>query len=145
MPLLAAFMEFLLNTLQYGAVTDPAASLSGLRLSWRGLQDTANALLQAVYAWLREHTRPVRESRDFKVIAAVPCRTRRRRRGGAGVLAHGFRRARSEFRTYRKTFWSFLRFAEALREASFREGPENLEPLDAERTAPAGFEGGVAA
>ena len=68
MPLLAAFMEFLLNTLHYRAVRDALAPLSKPTLDWRELQDTANDLSRNVYAWLHTHRRPVQESRDFEAI-----------------------------------------------------------------------------
>ena len=65
MPLLAAFMEFLLNTVGYSAVKDGVAPLLHPHLKWKELQETANSLSRTLYAWLREHTRPVQESRDF--------------------------------------------------------------------------------
>ena len=140
MPLLAAFMEFLLNTLPYDVLRDAVATLSRPDLGWRELQDTANALSRAVYAWLREHTRPVQDSRHFEAMT----RFLAGRGDGsdftaddiddAAVLA--FWRAASlepgsEFRTFRKTFRAFLRLAEALREDALLEGMENPEALGA--------------
>ena len=140
MPLLAAFMEFLLNTLPYDVLRDAAATLSRPDLGWRELQDTANALSRAVYAWLREHTRPVQDSRHFEAMTRFLAG---RGEGGdftaddiddAAVLA--FWRAASlepgsEFRTFRKTFRAFLRLAEALREDALLEGMERPEALGA--------------
>ena len=139
-PLLAAFMEFLLNALPYDVLRDTVAGLSRPHLGWRQLQDTANVLSRAVYAWLREHTRPVQDSRHFEEMARFLAA-----RGewgdftaedidDAAVLA--FWRAaslepKSEFRTFRKTFHAFLRFAEALREDALREGMENPAALSA--------------
>ena len=137
-PLLAAFMEFLLNTLHYGAVRDLLAPLSRADLAWRALQDAANALSRAVYAWLRAHTRPVQDSRDFEAVAGFLAA-----RGGRGDFTAddvddeavlGFWREvsavpGSEFRTFRKTFRVFLRFAEAMREATLRAGLEAPEPM----------------
>jgi len=125
MPLLAAFMEFLLNTLQYQSLRDTLAPLSKPSLGWRELQDTANALSRATYAWLQEHRRPVQECRDFEAIARFLAM--RGDRGDfsaddiddAAVLA--FWRGisaepESTFRTYRKTLRAFLRFAETMRD-----------------------------
>ena len=138
MPLLAAFMEFLLNTLHYGAVRDLLAPLSRADLSWRALQDAANALSRTVYAWLRAHTRPVQDSRDFEAVAQFLAA--RGERGDftaddiddEAVLAFWREVSTvpgSEFRTFRKTFRVFLRFAEAMREETLREGLEAPEPL----------------
>ena len=141
MPLLVVFMEFLLNTLQYQTLRDTLAPLSKPSLGWRELQDTANALSRATYAWLQEHRRPVQESRDFEAIARFLAT-----RGDHGdfstddiddaaVLA--FWRAvsadpESVFRTYRKTLRAFLRFAEAMRDDVLWEGIDNPSSLDAE-------------
>ena len=138
MPLLAAFMEFLLNTLPFDALGGTVSSLSRPDLGWRELQDTANALSRSVYAWLREHTRPVQDSRQFDVMARFLAE---RGEGGdfalediddAAVLA--FWRVASlepetEFRTFRKTFRTFLRLAEALREDALREGIDEPDAL----------------
>ncbi len=138
MPLLAAFMEFLLNTLPFDSLGGAASSLSRPDLGWRELQDTANALSRSVYAWLREHTRPVQDSRQFDVMARFLAE---RGEGDdfaiediddAAVLA--FWRGASlepetEFRTFRKTFRTFLRLAEALREDAWREGIDGPEVL----------------
>ena len=138
MPLLAAFMEFLLNTLPYDVLGDAVAALSRPGLGWRELQETANTLSRSVYAWLREHTRPVQDSRQFDVMTRFLAE---RGEGGdftvediddAAVLA--FWRAaslerESEFRTFRKTFRTFLRLAEALRENAWREGIDDPEAL----------------
>ena len=140
MPLLTALMEFLLNTLPYDVLRDTVNTLSRSDLGWRELQDTANALSRAVYAWLREHTRPVQDSRHFRLMARFLA-TRGERRDftaddidDAAVLA--FWRAASleqgsEFRTFRKTFRAFLHLAEALREDALTEGMENPEILGA--------------
>ena len=141
MPLLAAFMEFLLNTLHYQKVRDTVAPLSKPILNWRELQDTANALSRAVYAWLREHRRPVQESRDFEAIARFL--TARGDRGDfsaddiddAAVLAFWCgvsAEPGSTFRTYRKTLRAFLRFAEAMRDDVLREGIDSPASLDTE-------------
>ena len=140
MPLLAAFMEFLLNTLPYDALCDAVVTLSRPGLGWRELQDTANALSRAVYAWLREHTRPVQDSRHFEAMA----RFLADRGEGDDFTADDiddtavltFWRAASlepdsEFRTFRKTFRAFLRFGEALCEDALREGMESPEALGA--------------
>ena len=141
MPLLAAFMEFLLNILHYRTVRDTVAPLSQSALSWSELQDTANAMSRAVYAWLREHRRPLQESRDFEAIARfLAARGDRGDFSGddiddAAVLA--FWRAvsaepGSAFRTYRKTLRAFLRFAEAMRDDVLQEGIESPVSLDPE-------------
>lgn len=146
MPLLAAFMEFLLNVLEFPEIERLLAPASEPELGWRALQDMANALSRAVYAWLRAHTRPVQESRDFEAIAAFLTA-----RGGAGDFSAedidddavlGFWLAgpgepASAFRTYRKTFRAFLLFAEALREAGWRAGIEAPGSLGAEPGEPA--------
>ena len=138
MPLLVAFMEFLLNTLQYDAVRDGVAPLSRPDLSWREFQDSTNALSRAVYAWLRRHTRPVQDSRDFEEIARFLTG-----RGAGGdftaddiddtAILQYWRTASvrpgSGFVTYRKTFRTFLRFAAALREETLRAGLERPEAL----------------
>ena len=138
MPLLVAFMEFLLNTLQYDEVRDWVAPLSRRDLSWRELQDTSNALSRAVYGWLRQHTRPVQESRDFEEVARFLSE-----RGARGDFTAGdiddaailqFWRAASirpgsGFVTFRKTFRTFLRFAAALQEEILRAGLERPEAL----------------
>ena len=141
MPLLAAFMEFLLNTLHYQTVRDTVAPLSKPSLSWRELQETANALSRAVYAWLQAHRRPVQESRDFEAIARFLAA--REDRGDfsaddiddAAVLA--FWQAVSAepgsgFRTFRKTLRAFLRFAEAMRDDALQEGIVSPASLDTE-------------
>lgn len=140
MPMLAAFMEFLLNTLSYDTLHDAASALSRPDLGWRDLQDTANTLSRSVYAWLREHTRPVQDSRHFGAMARFLAA--RKGQGDfaaediddAAVLAF-WRTASlepgSEFRTFRKTFRAFLRFGEALREELLRDGLENPEILGA--------------
>ena len=139
MPLLAAFMEFLLNTLQYDVVRDGIEPLSRRDLAWRELQDASNALSRAVYAWLREHTRPVQDSRDFEEMARFLMA-----RGEGGDFAAGdiddaavleFWRAASleegsGFVTFRKTFRAFLRLAGALREEALRAGVDRPETLD---------------
>ena len=139
MPLLAAFMEFLLNALHYQTVRDTLVPLSKSSLAWRELQDTANALSRAVYAWLQEHRRPVQESRDFEAIADFLAA-----RGDRGdfladdidngaVLAFWCAASvepGSSFRTYRKTLRAFLRFAEALRDDTLREGFDSPASLD---------------
>ena len=141
MPLLAAFMEFLLNTLHYQRVRDTLAPLSQPILSWRELQDTVNALSRAVYAWLQQHRRPLQESRDFEAIARFLAARGVRADFSADdvddttVLA--FWRAVSAepgttFRTYRKTLRAFLRFAEALRDDVLRQGIDSPASLDAE-------------
>ncbi len=139
MPLLAAFMEFLLNALRYDVLRDALEPVSRRELDWRGLQDAANALSRAVYAWLRQHARPAQESRDFEALA----RFLALRGAGAdftrddidddAVLA--FWRAASiepgsGFRTFRKTFRAFLRFAEAMDEEALRRGVNDPLPLD---------------
>ncbi len=139
-PLLAAFMEFLLNALPYPTLSDAMAVLSRPELGWRELQDTANALSRAVYAWLREHTRPVQDSRHFDAMTRFMSG-----RSGRGDFSAedidddavlDFWRAASleagsEFRTFRKTFRTFLRLAEALREEALRDGLENPQTLTA--------------
>ena len=141
MPLLAAFMEFLLNTLFYREVRDTLAPLSKSALEWRELQDTANALSRAVYAWLQGHRRPVQESRDFEAIARFLAA--RDGRGDfslddiddAAVLEFWCvvsAEPGSAFRTFRKTFRAFLRFAEAMREASLNEGIDSPASLGIE-------------
>ena len=141
MPLLAAFMEFLLNTLHYQTVRDTMAPLSKPILNWRELQDTANALSRAVYAWLQAHRRPVQESRDFEAIARFLAT--RGDRGDfsaddiddAAVLAFWCvvsAEPGSAFRTYRKTLRAFLRFAEAMRDDVLREGIDSPASLDTE-------------
>lgn len=134
MPLLAAFMEFLLNALRYDVLRDALAPLARPDLEWRGLQDAANTLSRSVYAWLRLHTRPVQESRDFEALAGFLAG-----RGECGdfaaddidddaVLAF-WRTASTEpgsaFRTFRKTLQAFLRFAEVMEEEEFRQGLES--------------------
>ena len=142
MPLLAAFMEFLLNTLRYDVLRDALAPLSRPDLGWRELQDAANGLSRAVYAWLRLHTRPVQESRDFEALAHFLAG-----RGEGGdftaddidddaVLAFwcvASTRPGSAFRTFRKTFRAFLQFAEAMGEDALRRGV--VEPLSLEAGA----------
>ena len=141
MPLLAAFMEFLLNTLHYQTVRDVLTPLSKPSLGWRELQDAANTLSRETYAWLQEHRRPVQESRDFEAIARFL--TTRGDRGDfsaddiddAAVLA--FWRAvsaepGSAFRTYRKTLRAFLRFTAAMRVDVLREGIGSPVSLDAD-------------
>ena len=140
MPLLAAFMEFLLNTLHYRVVRDTLEPLSKPVLDWRELQDTANSLSRAIYAWLQAHRRPVQESRDFEAIARF-------------LAAHGERgdfapddiddeavlafwqeasvEPGSTFRTYRKTLRAFLHFAEAMRDVALLEGIDSPAPLGA--------------
>ena len=141
MPLLVAFMEFLLNALQYQTLRDTLAPLSKASLGWRDLQDTANALSRATYAWLQEHRRPVQESRDFEAIARFLAM-----RGDRGdfsaddiddVAVLAFWRAvsaepESAFRTYRKTLRAFLRFAEAMRDDVLLQGIDSPGSLDAE-------------
>lgn len=139
MPLLAAFMEFLLNTLRYDVLRDALAPLARPDLGWRGLQDAANVLSRAVYAWLRLHTRAVQESRNFEALAAFLAA-----RGGCGdfsaddidddaVLAF-WRTASTEsgsvFRTFRKTFRVFLQFAEVMGEQGSLHGLEYPLSLD---------------
>lgn len=138
MPLLVAFMEFLLNTLPFDALGGAVSSLSRPDLGWRELQDTANALSRSVYAWLREHTRPVQDSRQFDVMTRFLAE-----RGEGADFAIGdiddaavvaFWRVASlepdtEFRTFRKTFRTFLRLAEALHEEALREGIDGPEAL----------------
>ena len=139
MPLLAAFMEFLLNTLRYDVLRDVLEPLSRRDLDWRGLQDAANALSRAVYAWLRLHTRPVQESRDFETLA----RFLAGRGDGGDFTGEGidddavlefWRAASTEtgsgFRTFRKTFRAFLRFAEAMDEEALHGGIEEPMSLD---------------
>ena len=140
MPLLAAFMEFLLNTLPYDILRGAMTELARPDLGWRELQDTSNGLSRAVYAWLRDHTRPVQDSRHFEAMTRFLAE---RSESGdftaedvddGAVLA--FWRAASlepgsEFRTFRKTFRAFLRLAEAFREDVLREGMENPEILGA--------------
>lgn len=139
MPLLAAFMEFLLNALRYDVLRDALEPVSRRELDWRGLQDAANALSRAVYAWLRQHTRPVQESRDFEALVRFLAA---RSEGGDfsrddidddAVLAF-WRAASTEngsgFRTFRKTFRAFLRLAEAMDEEALRRGVEEPLPLD---------------
>ncbi len=138
MPLLAAFMEFLLNALRYDVLRAALEPVSRRDLDWRGLQDAANALSRAVYAWLRLHTRPVQESRDFEALARFLAA-----RGGGdfsrddidddAVLA--FWRAASigpgsGFRTFRKTFRAFLRLAEVMDEEALRRGVDDPLSLD---------------
>lgn len=139
MPLLAAFMEFLLNTLRYDFLRDTLAPLGRQDLTWRGLQDTANDLSRAVYAWLRLHTRPVQESRDFEALAGFLAARGERGDFTAGDIDDDavleFWRAAStvpgsSFRTYRKTFRAFLRFAEVMDEDGLRQGPGSPLPLD---------------
>ena len=146
-PLLAAFMEFLLNTLQYRALRDAVEPLAKPDLVWRELQETANALSRTVYAWLREHTSPVQESQDFDAIAGFLAA--RGREGGSGDFGEGdvddeavlafWREVSaapdSEFRTYRKTFRAFLRFAEAMREEVSRAAFEAPLTLGTDRDA----------
>ena len=138
MPLLAAFMEFLLNTLHYRTVRDTLAPLSKPALDWRELQDTANDLSRSVYAWLQAHRRPVQESRDFEAIARFLAAHGEQRDFAAddiddeAVLV--FWRAMSAepastFRTYRKTFRAFLRFAEAMRDVALEAGVDSPAPL----------------
>ncbi len=139
MPLLAAFMEFLLNALRYDVVRDALAPLSRRDLDWRGLQDAANALSRAIYAWLRLHARPVQESRDFEALARFLAT-----RGEGGdfteddidddaVLAF-WRAASTEpgsgFRTFRKTFRAFLQFADAMGDEALRRGADEPLSLD---------------
>ena len=62
----------------------------------------------------------------------------RPRRDGVGLLARDVGEAGSEFRRFRRTFRTSLRFAEAMRDRAFREGPG---PLDAERIAGAFSDG----
>lgn len=139
-PLLAAFMELLLNTLPYDVLRDAVAALSRPDLGWRELQDTANALSRTVYAWLREHTRAVQDSRRFDAMARFLAA--RNERGDftaediddAAVLAFwraASLEAGSEFRTFRKTFRAFLHLGDALREDAVREGVENPEAMSA--------------
>lgn len=138
MPLLVAFMEFLLNTLHYDAVRDGVAPLTRPDLPWREFQDTSNALSRAVYGWLRRHTRPVQDSRDFEEIA----RFLTGRGAGGDFTAEDiddtavlqFWRASSTrpgsgFVTFRKTFRTFLRFAAALREETLQAGLDRPETL----------------
>ena len=146
-PLLAAFMEFLLNTLQYRALRDVLEPLTKPDLTWRELRETANALSRAVYAWLRGHTSPVQESRDFDAIAGFLAA--RGREGESGDFGEGdvddeavlvfWREVSaapdSEFRTYRKTFRAFLRFAEAMREEVARAAFETPLALGTDRDA----------
>ena len=140
MPLLAAFMEFLLNTLPYDALRDAVAALSRPDLGWRELQDTANALSRSVYAWLRDHTRPVQDSRQFDVMTRFLAERGERNDftaediDDAAVLAFwrvASLEPESEFRTFRKTFRTFLRLAEVLREEPLREGMDSPETLGA--------------
>ena len=146
-PLLAAFMEFLLNTLHYRVLRDALEPLAKPDLTWRELRETANALSRTVYAWLREHTSPVQESRDFDAIARFLAA--RGREGGSGNFNEGdvddeavlafWREVSaapdSEFRTYRKTFRAFLRFAEAMREEAARAAFETPLTLGTDRAA----------
>ena len=152
-PLLAAFMELLLNVLHYRALRDAFQPLAKPDLTWRELQDTANALSRSVYAWLREHTRPVQESRDFEAIAGfLVARAGAGAAGGEGgdgdfsaedvddeaVLAFWCEVSAapdSEFRTYRKTFRAFLRFTEAMREEAARAAFERPLPIGTDRGA----------
>ncbi len=128
MPLLVAFMEFLLNTLGYGVVREGVAPLLRPHLKWKELQEAANALSRTLYAWLREHTRPVQESRDFDEIVEFLLK----RCGGDDfgpedindeAILDFWRAASldpaSGFFTYRKTFRAFLRFKDALRDETF--------------------------
>ena len=138
MPLLVAFMEFLLNTLQYDVVRDGVAPLSRPDLSWREFQDSSNALSRAVYGWLRQHTRPVQDSRDFEEVARFLTE-----RGAGGdftaddiddtAILQFWRAASirpgSGSVTFRKSFRTFLRFAAALREETQRAGLDRPEAL----------------
>ena len=140
MPLLAAFMEFLLNTLRYDVLREALEPVSRRELDWRGLQDAANALSRTVYAWLRRHCRPVQESRDFEALV----RFLAARTGDGGDFSRddiddevvlAFWRAASTgpgsgFRTFRKTFRAFLRLAEVMDEDALRRGVDDPLPLD---------------
>ena len=138
-PLLVAFMEFLLNTLHYRVVRDSVTPLSKQSLDWRELQDTANGLSRATYAWLQAHRRPVQESRDFEAIANFLAGRRDQGDFSAddvddeAVLAF-WRTVSAEygsaFRTFRKTFRAFLRFVSIMREGALREGIDSPSSLD---------------
>ena len=105
----------------------PAARLSHVE----GTPGRCQRPIEDAYAWLREHTRPVQESRDFDEIVGFLLT-----RGGGDDFGAGdvddaaildFWRAASleptsGFLTYRKTFRAFLRFADALRDEALHGG-----------------------
>ena len=145
MPLLAAFMDFLLNTVHFDTVRDITAPLESPGVSYRQVQDVANALSRTVYAYLREHSSPVQEIRDFDTIARFLLKASRRNDRDdfdAGDIDDGaildFWREHSvltdtEFRTYRKSFLGFLRFGQMMRGDDLRAGFDRPVALGVDR------------
>ena len=146
-PLLSAFMEFLLNTVYFDAVREIAAPLETPGASYRDVQDVANALSRAVYAYLREHSSPVQENRDFDKIERFMLKASRRNDRedfDAGDIDDDaildFWREHSiladtEFKTYRKSFLGFLRLGEMMRGDELRAAFDHPVNLGTDRMA----------
>jgi hypothetical protein len=146
-PLLSAFMEFLLNTVHFDAVREIVAPLETPGASYRDVQDVANALSRTVYAYLREHSSPIQEIRDFDTIGKFMLKASRRNDRNdfdAGDIDDEaileFWREHSvdedsEFKTYRKSFRAFLRFGQMVRGDELRAGFDRPVNLGGDRTA----------
>jgi hypothetical protein len=144
MPQLAAFMDFLLNTVHFDVVRGIAAPLENPGVSYREVQDAANTLSRAVYAYLREHSSPVQEIRDLDAIGKFLSRRNDRDDFDAGDIDNEaileFWRQHSiesdtEFKTYHKSFRAFLRFGQIMRGDELRAGFDRPVNLGTDRSA----------
>lgn len=147
MPMLSAFMDFLLNTIHFQAVREILAPLENPGVSYRDVQDVSNTLSRAIYAYLREHVGEVQETRNFDAISRFMLnanRTNDRDDFEAGDIDDDavleFWRVHSltpktEFKTYRKSFRAFLKFGEQMRAAELRSGFDRPVSFGADREA----------
>ncbi len=147
MPMLSAFMDFLLLTVGFEAVRDIAAPLENPGASYRDVQDISNSMTRAVYGYLQEHASKEQENRDFDAFGTFMLKVSRRKElddFDAGDIDDqailDFWREHSivagtEFKTYRKCFLGFLRFGQMLRGDVLRAGFDRPVSLGADRAA----------
>lgn len=146
-PLLSAFMEFLLNTVYFDTVREIAAPLETPGASYRDVQDVANTLSRAIYSYLREHSSPVQEIRDFDTIGRFLLRASRRNDredfdasdiDDEAILDFWQENSvlpDTEFKTYRKSFLGFLRLGQMMRGDVLRAAFDQPVNLGTDRMA----------
>ena len=146
MPMLVAFMEFLLNTIHFNQVRAIALRLEHSDVSYREVQDVSNELSRTIYSYLRDHTHSVQSRRDFDVIArflVAASRINEREDFNADevddekILNFWLQNSTvpdTEFKTYRKCFRAFLRFSEMMQGESLRSSFDQPMILGSDRS-----------
>ena len=145
-PLLAAMLEFLVNTVDYGEIDDIFTGIAESKVTQKEIAERSSRLSKALYAFLVDHLTPAQKQKKFQNISKYleknlgssfeegmiddQCMIDFWREASVAGSAN-----MSDFKQFRTVFLAFLRFVDLMRDAADLSCFENTLPFGTDRNA----------